>query len=348
MKSLFITLLAIVLISSFILAGCAEPELEKPITLVFTTHEAPGGTYVKGFFEPWIAELDERTEGMVKVEAHYGAELVAMEDAYDAAVAGTVDIAQFLTMMVPEKFPMEDVVAFTSYDKLNYKHSRTVWELYEKFPEWQAEYEDVKVLFLGATYFTSLATTEKCGPVLTLEDCQGFKSAGVGKWPGRRGEALGWTVAALPPEEVYTSLETGVIDGGPLGTLYILYDFGWGDVLPYVTRVRTNAAAIAMVMNLDTYNSLPDDIQDVFDDMCEWLVDLHDQWSIEIDEELYESLQLEFGTQFFELTEEEAAKWMAADEPVKEEFIADMEARGLPGQELMDEYLELEEKYSTR
>jgi hypothetical protein len=32
--------------------------------------------------------------------------------------------------------------------------------------------------------------------------------------------------------------------------------------------------------------------------------------------------------------------------PVREDFIADIESKGLPGQELMDKYLELTYKYS--
>ena len=38
----------------------------KPITLVLTTHEQPGGTYETGFYRPWIAEMEKRTNGKVK------------------------------------------------------------------------------------------------------------------------------------------------------------------------------------------------------------------------------------------------------------------------------------------
>ena len=97
----------LILVMIFSIVTYAKEGQAKPITLVLTTHEAPGGTYQKGFYDPWIAEMEKRTNGKIKIEAHFGGELVGLPDAYDAARKGSVDIANFLTQMVVGKFPMD-------------------------------------------------------------------------------------------------------------------------------------------------------------------------------------------------------------------------------------------------
>lgn len=340
-----IGLLSLLITFSFVIY--ATEGHAKPITLVLTTHEAPGGTYAAGFYEPWMAEMEKRTNGKVKIEAHFGGELVNMMDAYDAARKGSVDIANFLTQMVTGKFPMDEVVSFTTYDKLNYRIGRSLYELYKKFPEFQAEYKDVKLLFLGATYFTSLTSTKKTGPITSMDQINGKKYVGIGKWASARAEALGWSLASLPPQDVFSAFQTGLVDAGPMGTLFILWDWGWGELFQYCTRVRTNSTPIAIVMNLDKWNNLPKDVQDGIDSVVEWSIDFSDEWQIKVDNDLKPKVAAKYGTEYLELSKKEAARWNAADQPVKDKFVAELEAKGLPGKELMAEWLRLEEKYST-
>jgi TRAP-type C4-dicarboxylate transport system substrate-binding protein len=312
-----------------------------------TTHEASGGYYQKNFFQPWVDEVAKRTNGEVQIDIHWNGELAALPDAYDACVNGTVDLAWFIPMMVTDKFPMQDVVAFTSYDKVNYQPARTLWELYKMFPEMQKEYSDVKVLFVGTPFFTALTTTAKTGPITTLEQCQGKKMVGVGKWPGVRGEALGWTMAAMGPQDIYSAFQKGVVDGGPLGTAMIMKDQGWGDVMPYVTRVRTNHSPLGLIVNKSAWDKLSANAQSELEGMTDWMVELHDKFMVQTDKEITAELTKEFGTQYFELSAEEAAKWMAADEPAKKKFVDELNSKGLPGTKLMEEYLKLENQYST-
>ncbi|MBN1625825.1 MAG: TRAP transporter substrate-binding protein DctP [Deltaproteobacteria bacterium] len=337
--------LSLVMIFSIVIS--AQEAQAKPVTLVLTTHEAPGGTYATGFYAAWMAEIEKRTNGQVKIEPHFGGELVNMMDAYDACRKGAVDVAGFLTQMVTGKFPMDEIVTFTTYDNINYRIGRSFYELYKKFPEFQAEYKDVKLLFLGATYFTSLTSTKKTGPITSMDQINGKKYVGIGKWASARAEALGWSLASLPPQDVFTAFQTGVVDAGPMGTLFILWDWGWGELFPYCTRVRTNSTPIAIVLNLDKWNKLSKDVQNAMDETIEWSIDYHDEWQIKVDIDLKPKIAEKFGTEFLELTKEETARWNAADQPVRDKYVAELEANGMPGKELMAEWLRLEEKYST-
>jgi TRAP-type C4-dicarboxylate transport system substrate-binding protein len=336
--------LLVVMVSSIFTACPAPTPTAKPTTLVLTTHDLAISLYAEGFFKPWIAEIEKRTEGRVKIEAHYGGELAPPADAYDAARTGSVDIAHFITQWVPGKFPIDDLVTLPSLDKVNYRQSRTIWELYKMFPEYQAEYKDVKVLLLGDSYFSGIATVDK--PIRKLEDNQGLKMVSTGRWTAMRGEALGWTSVTLAPGDVYSSLEKGVVDGGPFN-MYYIHDYKLTDLFRYQNRVHFGGTSFGFVMNLNTWNSLPTEIQTILDDMSEWSVDLHDQWQLEADAELESQWTQEGVMEFIRFSKEELARWVAVDEPVRDALVAELEAQGLPGEELMDEYLRLEEKYSA-
>jgi TRAP-type transport system periplasmic protein len=317
----------------------------KAIKLVFSTHENGQGLYYDGFWKPWIAEMEKRTAGKIKIEPHWSGELAGPPDAWDAVINKTVDISNVHLNNVPDKFPMTDYTAFTTYSLVNYRPSRVMWELYNKYPIMQDELKDVHVMFLGSTYWTSLATTKK--PVSTLADWKGLKSVGTGKWQNIRQEKLGCIPVSMGPMDILPSLQTGVVDGGPLGTLVILKDFGWGDFLPYVTHIRMQCIPILIGMNKSVWNSLPADVQQSLDGMREWSLDLHDSFFVNIEKTLMPQLTAQYKTQFITPSADELAKWDALDKPVWDDFAASLESKGLPGKALMADYTALEKKYST-
>lgn len=352
LNALVVTLLALILALSALLGACSSGTTStattaaKPVTLVFSTHEPGQGLYYDGFWKLWIAEIEKRTNGKVKIEAHFNGELAGPPDAWDAVINKTVDISNVHLNNVPDKFPMADIASFTTYSLVNYRASYVMWQLYNKYPEMQKELEDVHVMFFGSTYWTSLATTKK--PVSTLADLKGMKSVGTGKWQNIRQEKLGCVPVSMGPMDILPALQTGVVDGGPLGTLVILKDFGWGDFLPYVTHVRMQSIPILIGMNKSVWNSLPADVQQALDGMREWTIDLHDSFYVNVEESLMPVLTKEYGTQFITPTKDELAKWDAVDKPVWDEFAASLEAKGLPGKKLLADYIAMEKQYSTK
>jgi TRAP-type C4-dicarboxylate transport system substrate-binding protein len=315
----------------------------QPIKLVFSTHESNTGLYYTKFWKPWIDEVEKRTNGKVKIEAHFNGELAGPPDAWDVLVNGTVDISNVHMQNVPDKFPLADITGFTTYSLVNQKPSYVIWQLYNKYPEFQKELEEVHVMFLGSTYWTSYAGTKK---VTKLEDMKGLKSVGVGKWQNKRAEKLGMVPVSMGPMDILPSLQTKVVDGGPLGTLLILLDFGWGDFLPYVTHVRQECIPLLIGMNKKKWDSLPKDVQTALDGMRDWTVELHDKTFVDAEIELIPVLKEKYKTDFYTPPDEELAKWDALDRPIWDEFAADLNSKGLPGTKFVNEFIALEKQYS--
>jgi TRAP-type C4-dicarboxylate transport system substrate-binding protein len=345
--------LALILVALPFVGACGEPaetatptqtptEPVKPITLVFSTHEPNAGLMYDRFWKPWIDEIEKRTGGKVKIEAHYNGELAGPPDAWDVLINKTVDISYVHLNNIPDKFPMCEIVAFSSYSLVNQELGTTLLGLFNKYPEMQKELEETHLLLLASTYWTSWAGTK---PIHTLEDMDGMKVVGVGKWQNKRLEALGQVPVSMGPFDILPSLQTGVVDNGPNGTAPVALDFGWVEFLPYWTHVQTESIPLIIGVNLDVWNNLPADIQQTLDDMVPWTTELWDKYWVDAEVELIPVIE-GMVTEVYTPPDEELARWDALDKPVWDDYAAELESKGLPGRALMDDYIALEKQYS--
>ena len=87
-------------------------------------------------------------------------------------------------------------------------------------------------------------------------------------------------------------------------------------------------------MNKKKWDSLPPDIQKVFAEVsAEWAVKQGKLWD-DIDKSGYEWSKTK-GHEVIALSKEEDAKWAAAVKPIYEKYAAEVQAKGLPGNEAL-------------
>jgi TRAP-type C4-dicarboxylate transport system substrate-binding protein len=148
-------------------------------------------------------------------------------------------------------------------------------------------------------------------------------------------KALGATPVSNPPPEAYSALERGIVEGCwiPLG---MVNAFKLHEVLNYFTVCSTQCGIGAVMMNLDTWNSLPPDIQQIFDELSPWAQQLYTERSNAEDEATLARVK-ELGKTVIYLSPEERAKFAAVTKPVVENWMKEMDARGLPGTAIVEE-----------
>jgi TRAP-type C4-dicarboxylate transport system substrate-binding protein len=314
----------------------------KPIKLVFTEFEPAGSYWETDIGRPYFAELEKRTGGKVQVEQHYGGDLVGLFDVYDYVLKGTVDIAKVLPTMFADKFPVSGVITFQPVNIKAYRGGQVWLDLYNNFPEMRAEYDNSPLVGFLPMPSNGFGTTSKV--ITKWEDCKGLKVPGPGPAPEMRIKAVGMVPISIPPPDCYMGFKTGTLDGVSCA-LMSLKDSGWGDVLPTVTMVNVNGGAWAYVMNKDTWNSLPADIQGIIKDMIPWLTELDDKVQYQNDQKALSTFPDEFGTEFTWLTQEELDRWAAVDTPTLDAFLSQY----VPdiADELKAEFLRLHEKYAA-
>jgi TRAP-type C4-dicarboxylate transport system substrate-binding protein len=147
--------------------------------------------------------------------------------------------------------------------------------------------------------------------------------------------------------ETYDAISRGVAEGVMCPTEAMK---GWklGEVCGYGIESYSCAqsAVFYVVMNKDKWNALPPDVQKTIDTInVEWIEKQAKLWD-EIDKEGREVF-VKAGKKFIALSSEESARWAKSVAPILDEYVKDMKAKGLPGEEALkfcQDYLKANQK----
>jgi len=297
---------------------------------------------------PWLDSVEKATGNRVKFTRYYLSDIAGPPEYYDAVVKGRVDLALCAPLISPGRFPLLEVVDLP-VPNLNGNHNgRLVWDLYQKYPEIQTEFKDVKVLWLHATPPKFLMFSK---PVNKLEDLKGLKVAPTGKWGANVAAALGFTAVTINRDEVMMAVQTGVLSGAMAGwSSSPPGDKGglsWGEALPYVVETPMGIAPYMMAMNLDKWNSLPADIKKIMEGLGGGnIIDTLDTEDVAIANQAKKDALAAYKLTPVTLTPAELDRWVKALAPLQTQFAADLDAKGLPGTKVVQDFNILNSQYA--
>lgn len=340
MKKFTLMALTFLLMSLWI----SQTSFAKEITLRFAHQNPESGLSSKTCVAPWLKQVEDATGGQVKIQPYYGQTLAKGKDMWNAVKMGITDIGWAFHGYWPGMTPATDVISlpamgFTSAEK----GSEVLWKLYEKFPQIQEEYKDVKVLLFYTSQPYSLITREK--PVKNLDDLKGMKIRMTGGPPTEMVKALGGTPMLIPMPDNYISLQKGVIDGmgAPWEAIQV---WRFYEVVDYYTEVPFPAVYFSIIMNKRKWDSLPEDVQTAIMSVGGevgskfWGKNFFDSMKATGIETVK---SIGKGDNIFELSAEERQKWIdLGGKPVWDAWVADMEKQGVSNaREILDTALEL-------
>jgi TRAP-type C4-dicarboxylate transport system substrate-binding protein len=316
----------------------------KPITLIFSSHDREGGVWAETY-DPFFAEIEERTNGGIKIEQHWNGELAGFFESYATCAEGTVDMTQTEVQMYPNVFPMEDLTTLVSPDSMTWGRSQLWQELTDISPVLQQAFTagNVKLLFRTCN-FPCHATMRTGAAIRSFADFKGKKFLTTGKYDSLKWEALGMVPVSMMPDETFMNLQTGVIDGVYFDASSI-WDFGMEDIIKSITYANFAGGVFSCIMNLDTWNSLPAEYQQIITEAAAKVPALKDAIQWRLNDE-YLAKAEEKGMEYIELPQSDLVKITESLYPIREMWLKEMEDKGLPGQQLMDDMLRLEKKYS--
>ena len=159
-------------------------------------------------------------------------------------------------------------------------------------------------------------------PVKTLEEWNGLL-VGVGN-PGCAAmtTSLGGSPVIVMWTECYSALEKGVVDAVVTSTQWTIIS-GLPDVASHVTRFYANPTFNAYTINLDIWNDMSKDTQDILLEEAWRVSDELAVLIIQIDKEDKETLT-SLGMEVYDLPEAERAIWKEAVRPYVDETLADL------------------------
>ncbi|EFK09284.1 bacterial extracellular solute-binding protein, family 7 [delta proteobacterium NaphS2] len=326
-------------------AGDAMPTPANPKELRFS-HFAPARHPIQAAgFEPWAKAVEERTGGRIKITFYPAQTLCKAKDNYDAAVSGIADIAFASIAYSPGRFPLSEVLFLPFIGSVSAEDGTRIYqELFNKFSQMRDEYSEVKVLWLHTCGAVGLSSNKK--PIRRLEDIQKMLVRAPGPLAATV-EALGATPVAMSAPDMYIAMEKGTVDAMymPKEALKSLKLY---EVTKYHTIGAENMyAPFCVAMNLKVWNSLPPDIQRIIEEESVKAAVLNaGNWD-KGDKDAIEFVKAK-GHELIYLSPEEIDRWRAKTHPLWDKWVADTEAKGLPGKAVLGETLRLMKESEKR
>ncbi|MFP3928833.1 MAG: TRAP transporter substrate-binding protein [Desulfobacteraceae bacterium] len=300
----------------------------------------PAPTFPCVQMERWKTEVEERTDGKVSIKTFPGGTLLDAKNMMDGVIHGQADIGCLCMAYQPGRFTVTNATSLPLGLPDARVASLVLWDIYQKYqPE---AFSKVKVLTMFSTAPSNIMSRN---PVRTLEDIKGMDLRASGG-AAQILEAWGANQVGMPMSDTPEALQKGVVDG-LFSSLEVMKDFKYAELCRYITMTNTVIYPFSVVMNMKTWNSLPDDVKKVMDDLrleqAEWTgnyMDGHVQESIRWSKENYD-------VEIIELPPEERARWDERLEPIVEDWIADAKAKGFPAEEIVKDIESLRDKYAA-
>ncbi len=290
----------------------------------------------------WAREIEEVTDGQIRVTSYPGETMLGGAEIYDGVVTGMADIGISAFAYTRGRFPLLEAFELPVIVYNNSKvASKVAWEgIKELDPQ---EVQDTELMMVLATGPGDLLTKE---PVRTLDDLQGMEIRATGL-SAKTLEVLGATPEAMPQSDTYESLSRGRVEGN-LSPLEVLQGWRHAEVTDYITYTPFLYNTLFFVtMNQETWDSIPPHLQEKvlevnerhFEEVAMGLWDMQNEEALDFAVE-------ETGQEVINLSKEEQERWKEAAEPVLDDFVKDVEERGLPGEETLQMVKRLSEKYN--
>ena len=299
------------------------------------------------FIEPWCGKIEAQSQGRMKCQLYPAMSLGGTPPQLLNQVRdGVADIVWTLPGYTPGRFPITEVFELPFFSTSYEATSRALWDFIEGS---------------AASEFAGLRpiATWSAGPYLlhfrnkqvnALEDLKGLKVRTPSRLGNKMLAALGATPVGMPAPQMTEGLAKGVIDGALL-PWEVVPALKIQELTKYhaepTGKIALSTATTIFVMSQKKYDSLPADLKKVIDDNSGREVSAFAAGQLAEAGNASRDITLKNGNTVYQLAPEELERWKQTTAPVAQEWIKDMDAKGLDGRKLHDEAAALVQKYSN-
>ena len=327
---IFIILVMVFVVRSPLASLAQSTPAGEPIELKLA-HMFPVASPSHQHMEVWGKKIAGDSKGRLKIRIFPSNTLINAPNMYAGVVKGATDIGSAIRYL-PEGYTIGVTFPFLLGAPDTITASRVYDDLWRKFPKVMAEeWKDVKILYLVPGVPQHLTTRK---PLRRLEDVKGLQIRVPSKEMGSFIKELGAAPVFMSTADFVIGLEKGTVDG-VTQSLGSIPDYKLGKTIRYVLMHSLGVPTpFMLIMNKDSYNHLPADLQKVIDNSCEWAKEgAIKYWSEEYENAIKyckdEGIELAYPSR------EEKAKLVAIIERNRDKVGADLDAKGYPGTEIV-------------
>ena len=295
---------ALALVAMFAGSGWAS---DKKYKLVLTTEAGDRDSSRGQSLRDWASFIEEKSDGRIKVNVFYQGELGGQQEVFDQLVKGNVH------MMI--------VWPLTSYDKrigVNYIPYLVLdWD--DAIKSFGKEgwipgvigpvYKDIGLHYFGPypEGFGGIATKGRYAT--SFEDAKGLRVRSQPIFPlPQTVEAMGFQAVPIDWNEVYTSIQTGVVDGDSSNVIYWDYEY-FGDQLDYFVQSSHNFSSYSLLMNGGIWAEMDEEDRQIISSAAQAVMDAQFA-SAKAEDDKWIAVAQKAGMKYIVPTAEEKAAWV--------------------------------------
>lgn len=299
---------------------------QKVITLKFSESNFPATHRYAMLMADWCKEVEKRTNGRIKIDFFPGGILAPSTQVFDSVKKGIADMGDSFASYTKGRFPLIETIDLPYGYKSSAMGTHVTNEFYNKFKP--KEYDDVKIMYFY-TAGPQMLNTKKA--VTKLEEVKGLKVRSTGS-SAKIVEYLGGAPVGMPMGDAYDALARGVVNG-VMGPYEVMKGWKLAEVLSFSTNYGASHVNAAYIfMNKNKWNAIPADDQKIIEKInTEWIEKAGKNWD-DADKEGADAL-LQKGGKIIQLPAQEQERWKAALKPMFDEYVKELNSKGLPGNE---------------
>jgi TRAP-type transport system periplasmic protein len=296
------------------------------------------------FFANYAKLLGTKSNGQVKVEVFFAQSLVPTNQIVTATSTGVADIGAASQDDEGGKLPLSVVSSQPGYSTDWWALSMAYWDLMNQEPL-ISEYAKYNLLPLGVLFDKDYSLIAN-KPIRTIADLKGKKIA-CGGMQAQILQSQGAVPVALGPPEQYEGMQKGTIDGIAAG-LSPISDFKFYEAGKYFTTFSLGGKVHPILINKNSWNKLPADIQATFKAMIPDVIQVNvdsayrkGQPLFPMSEELIKANNITVITP----SAEDAAALKKVQGGMADAWAAATDKAGMPGSKILADYRALIAKY---
>ncbi|MEY4749724.1 MAG: hypothetical protein RIQ60_1938 [Pseudomonadota bacterium] len=317
-----------------VLAGTAA-QAQEVVTLK-VHHFLPAGSYANTqFIQPWCDKIAKDSGNKLKCQIYPSMQLGGTPpQLIDQVKDGVVDIVWTLPGYTAGRYPLLEAFELPFMMQSPEATSKALWDYVQQHDA--ASFKELKPIAFHVHGDGVFHMRDK--PIKTMADLKGLKVRAPTRQTNRFLAALGATPVAMPVPQVSEAVGKGVIDGAVV-PYEVVPSVKLQELVKYHSETDPAEPAFytstfMFVMNKAKYDGLPADLKKVID------ANSGREFSGQVGKTFLaadaEGKKLTLKNAHNTIPKEELENWKKAAKPVVDNWIAEVNAKGQNGQQLLD------------
>ncbi len=327
-------------------AGAAAQAQAQEVTLKFQHIWNPAAMASVRVIQPWCDKIAAESSGKMKCQLFPAMSMGGTPaQLVDQVKDGVADLVITLPGYTAGRFPVMEVFELPFMTNSAEVGARAAWDFHNKYAP--KEFAGTKLIAMWIHDEGYVHTREK--PIKTLADFKGLKMRAPTRQTNKLLAALGASPVGMPLPSIPDAVSKGTIDGFLL-PWEVMPSLKLQEMVKFHSETDPSRPALyssvfIFGMNQAKYDSLSPDLKKVIDNnsgegLTQQIGKIWDE-----SQAPGRKAATERGNTFYMIPASELDNWVKASAPLYDEWVADMDKRGLPGKQMLQDARGLLVKY---